>query len=185
MEPGTKFTYDGKSGVVVKQIMMFVAPGKRDKPIDNYRVQIDGSPIQYLQAKAIRTGRRVIRVEEKIGNHGPLYDEDCELRCFIMEPNLIVAWLLMASYAYYIEDDPILSDSMYDKLSRAMAKHYDQIKHWHKPYVPAPEEGGSVVHLHTLAEYEYPARIVGGLNHIRKYGANPVDSAIELGMVPI
>jgi hypothetical protein len=113
----------------------------------------------------------------------PLYDEDCELRCFIMEPNLVIPWLLMASYAYYIEDDPILSDAMYDQLSRYAAKHYAVLVHWHKQYVPAPEEGSVVIHLHTLAEYEYPARAVAGLYHIRRYGANPVDTAIEVGMV--
>ena len=30
--------------------------------------------------------------------------------------NMTVPWYLMASYAYYVEDDPILSDHAYDHM---------------------------------------------------------------------
>lgn len=93
-------------------------------------------------------------------------DAECEVHTAI-NINLVVPWLLMASYAYYIEDDPFISDAMYDQLSKAMAANYAMIEHHHKVLIPPPE--GAVVHLHTLAVWDYPLRVVGGLNHVRKH----------------
>lgn len=91
-------------------------------------------------------------------------DAECEVRT-ALNINLVVPWLLMASYAYYIEDDPILSDGMYDQLSKTMAASYDAIEHHHKVLIARPD--GAVVHLHALPEFEYPLRVVGGLNYLR------------------
>ena len=34
--------------------------------------------------------------------------------------NLTVPWYLMAAYAYYVEDRPIVSDSIFDRLAKKM-----------------------------------------------------------------
>lgn len=39
------------------------------------------------------------------------------------KPNLAVPWFILASYAYYQQDDPIISDDMFDWLV-VMLKHY-------------------------------------------------------------
>jgi hypothetical protein len=46
--------------------------------------------------------------------------------------NLTVPWYLMAAYAYYVEDRPILSDSIYDRLAKKMLEYWDIIDHFHK-----------------------------------------------------
>lgn len=46
--------------------------------------------------------------------------------------NLSVPWYLMASYAYYELDDPLLSDSAFDKLAMDMLIDWDDIEHQHK-----------------------------------------------------
>ena len=40
----------------------------------------------------------------------------------------------MAAYAYYVEDRPILSDSIYDRLAKKMLEYWDIIDHFHKDH---------------------------------------------------
>lgn len=47
-------------------------------------------------------------------------------------PNLGVAWYLMASYAYYELDDPFLSDAAFDGLAKYLLQRWRHIRHWHK-----------------------------------------------------
>lgn len=49
--------------------------------------------------------------------------------------NMTVPWYLMAAYAYYVEDSPILSDQLFDELCKTMLKHWDEIEHFHKEYI--------------------------------------------------
>lgn len=50
-------------------------------------------------------------------------------------PNLLVPHYLMACYAYYVEDDPLLSDKLFDEMSRELLARWDDIKHWHKDLI--------------------------------------------------
>lgn len=76
--------------------------------------------------------------------------------------NMLVPWYLMAAYAYYVQDDPILEDATFDRMCRRMLECWDDIKHQHK-------------HLITI-EYlkagtylgEYPKRVEGGLKSLRE-----------------
>ena len=43
-------------------------------------------------------------------------------------PNMMIPWYLMAAYAYYVEDDPILSDSYFDNLAKRMLEVWDDLK---------------------------------------------------------
>lgn len=47
-------------------------------------------------------------------------------------PNMLVPWYLMASYAYYHLDAPILTDAVYDRLCRSLYEGWDGISHKHK-----------------------------------------------------
>lgn len=54
ISPGMKFRHpDGKDGVVLHQVQMLVKPGRPLKLVDNYRVDIPGSPIEYASSKQI------------------------------------------------------------------------------------------------------------------------------------
>lgn len=46
--------------------------------------------------------------------------------------NMSVPWYLMASHAYYVSDNPILSDRMFDRLVKIMINEWDNIEHMHK-----------------------------------------------------
>jgi hypothetical protein len=47
-------------------------------------------------------------------------------------PNLLVAHYLMACFAYYREDDPIMSDEEFEDLWKELAEKWDQIEHPHR-----------------------------------------------------
>lgn len=48
------------------------------------------------------------------------------------DKNFLVPFYLMAAYAYYKEDNPILSDGLFDDMSKQLMEHYDEITHPHK-----------------------------------------------------
>ena len=51
---------------------------------------------------------------------------------FAENPNMMVPWYLMASYAYYKEDNPIFSDAFFDEMGKTMLVIWDDIEHFHK-----------------------------------------------------
>ena len=76
--------------------------------------------------------------------------------------NLAVPWYLMAAYAYYEEDDPILDDATFDRLAKKILKDWDEIDHIHKDYLtPDMLEAGTFIG-------EYPSRIKGALENVRQ-----------------
>lgn len=46
--------------------------------------------------------------------------------------NLAVPLYLIAAYAYYVEDDPLISDDCFDWLAKFLKEHWEQIEHYHK-----------------------------------------------------
>jgi hypothetical protein len=46
--------------------------------------------------------------------------------------NMLVPWYLMASYGYYIRDESLLSDHVYDALCEQMADEWPSLTHMHK-----------------------------------------------------
>jgi len=78
------------------------------------------------------------------------------------KPNMLVPMYLMMSYAYYVQDDPIVSDSFYDKLARKLLKEYDNIEHRHICLIDKDAlEAGSFLG-------EYPGIVEGALNDFKK-----------------
>jgi hypothetical protein len=66
----------------------------------------------------------------------------------------------MASYAYYVLDDPILSDAMYDSMSKQLLTQFDNISHYHKHLLSKDMlEAGSFLG-------EYPSIISGAVRAI-------------------
>jgi hypothetical protein len=58
---------------------------------------------------------------------------DDEMRYRIkFKRNLSVPWYLMASYAYYELDNPILTDASFDELGKFMLSRWEAITHRHK-----------------------------------------------------
>ena len=76
--------------------------------------------------------------------------------------NMMVPWYLMASYAYYKQDDAILSDGFFDEMGKTMLAVWDDIEHFHKEHISKGDlEAGTFLG-------EYPSRVEGGLNSLRE-----------------
>ena len=80
---------------------------------------------------------------------------------FAKNINMMVPWYLMAAYAYYVEDDPILSDSFFDDMSKTMLTCWDDIEHYHKHLINKDDlAAGSYLG-------EYPSIVEGALKDLR------------------
>ena len=108
------------------------------------------------QKKPTKSRKKVIK-EKSI--------DEIERICFQVctdNPNMYVPWYIMAAYAYYIEDTPILSDTTFDKMSLKILKEWDNIEHFHKQFLTKEMlVGGTYLG-------EYPTRVEGAVKEIRK-----------------
>ena len=93
-----------------------------------------------------------------------LLSDNLDVECLdVIETNfnMCVPWYLMAAYAYYVEDDPILSDAFFDRLAKKMLDKWDEVCHYHKDSITRADlEAGSFLG-------EYPSRVEGGLKTLR------------------
>lgn len=76
--------------------------------------------------------------------------------------NMYVPWYLMAAYAYYEEDDPILSDRTFDLIAKKILEHWDEIEHRHKNVLTKD--------MLTAGTFigEYPSMVKGATASVRK-----------------
>ena len=75
--------------------------------------------------------------------------------------NMAVPWYLMAAYAYYVEDDPIMEDRDFDLLARKLLKDWDEVEHMHKHYLSKDMlKAGTYIG-------DYPSRVEGALKSVR------------------
>jgi len=90
-----------------------------------------------------------------------MFDEKCMEA--ISNSNMMVPWYLMAAYAYYEQDEPILSDGMFDGMAKAMLEKWDTIEHWHKDLITTDDlEAGS------LLLKDYPDRVKYAVENLKK-----------------
>lgn len=52
-----------------------------------------------------------------------------------MSMNMLVPYYIMMAYRYYCKDDPLVSDSLFDKTAKCLLKNWDNIDHYHKHYL--------------------------------------------------
>ena len=72
-----------------------------------------------------------------------------------------VAMYLLASYAYYMNDDPIMSDHEFDELAQYLLKNFDRYsKH---PHCPSKDDLRAGTYLG-----KYPTIVTVALNEYRK-----------------
>ena len=80
---------------------------------------------------------------------------------FMENLNMMVPYYLMASYAYYKQDDPIFSDAFFDNMGKTMLERWDNIAHFHKEYINKGDlEAGTYLG-------KYPTRVEGALRSLR------------------
>ena len=81
--------------------------------------------------------------------------KDDEARAsFKVNPNSVISWILAGSYSYYILDEPILSDTVFDNMCKYVFNNWDKIEHQHKHlFTKEDMENGS---LFMLKPDQYP-----------------------------
>ena len=75
--------------------------------------------------------------------------------------NLAVPLYLIAAYAYYIEDDPLISDDCFDWLAKLLKDHWEELSHRHKKYLTLDD-----LNAGTFLG-EYPSIVPGAVNNLR------------------
>ena len=70
------------------------------------------------------------------------------------KPNCMVPWYVLASYAYYHLDQPVISDMAFDRLARRLLIDWKQVEHPHKRLITEDAlRAGTLL----LREDEYPS----------------------------
>lgn len=75
-------------------------------------------------------------------------------------PNLVVPWYLMASYAYYELDDPFLPDADFDALASYALEYWHEVEHRHKDLITEDD-----LRAGSLMRRDFP-EIVKGATHL-------------------
>ena len=70
------------------------------------------------------------------------------------KPNCMVPWYVLASYAYYHLDQPVISDMAFDRLARRLLIDWRQVEHPHKRLI---SEDALRAGTMLLSEDEYPS----------------------------
>lgn len=75
--------------------------------------------------------------------------------------NMLVPWYILAAYAYYVEDRPILSDSFFDDMAKTLLVVWDDVEHYHKHYLTK-----DMLNAGTYIG-KYPGIVEGSLKELR------------------
>ena len=87
--------------------------------------------------------------------------DDYAAEIFADNINMMVPWYLMAAYAYYKQDEPILTDAFFDAMGKTMLERWDDIDHFHKHLITVNDlEAGTYLG-------EYPSIIEGALEDVK------------------
>lgn len=72
-----------------------------------------------------------------------------------------IAKYLMCAYAYYVEDDPLISDAEFDELAQYLLDNWDDVDHRHKWYISKSDlKAGTFLG-------NYPSMVKGAVNSWR------------------
>jgi hypothetical protein len=83
-----------------------------------------------------------------------LHDKSCQAT-IAADQNMVIPWLLMASYAYYCLDDCIISDGLYDTLCKEALLKWDDLDHHHKHLIT--KDALLAGSLCQLKDVDYPS----------------------------
>ena len=70
-------------------------------------------------------------------------------------PNMLVPYYLMYSYAYYKENESLIPDTEYDDICKQIIEKWDNITHWHKSLLTL-----DALTAGTGYDIEYPNRVI-------------------------
>lgn len=88
--------------------------------------------------------------------------DDYAAEIFADNINMMVPWYLMAAYAYYKQDEPILTDAFFDAMGKTMLEVWDDIDHRHKHLITRDDlQAGSYLG-------DYPSIVEGAMEELKK-----------------
>ena len=85
------------------------------------------------------------------------------IKPYLKNPNMLVPYYLMYSYAYYKENESLVDDTEYDQICQDLITNWDNITHWHKP-LPSLES----LKAGTGYDIKYPERVVNAARELIK-----------------
>lgn len=93
------------------------------------------------------------------------YDKYC-CNLLLKNKHMAIPLFILTSYAYYVQDDPVVTDACYDFIFKFMLTYWKEIEHMHKDVVFAALGAGST----TGSGYaiKYPSRIKYVVADMRK-----------------
>jgi len=77
------------------------------------------------------------------------------IKPYLTNKNMLVPYYLMFSYAYYKENESLITDSEYDQICRDLITNWNDITHWHKPLLDLES-----LKAGTGYDIKYPNRVV-------------------------
>ena len=78
-----------------------------------------------------------------------------KVKTYQNNPNMLVPYYLMYSYAYYKENESLISDTEYDDICKQIIEKWDNITHWHKSLLTL-----DALKAGTGYDIEYPNRVI-------------------------
>jgi len=82
------------------------------------------------------------------------------------DDNLLVQWYLILSYAYYIEDESLVSDNEYDALCIRLLDKFEEIEHHHKHLISKEDLRAGTGY--ALARKDYPSIVISAAKHLKE-----------------
>ena len=92
----------------------------------------------------------------------PHYD-DYALERTSYNINLLPAFWLMGSYAYYVESMPILSDAAFDAIAKSLSLNFSLIRHPHKWLIDRHRTNTGFY----LSQFDYPSIIPHAIRSLK------------------
>ena len=77
------------------------------------------------------------------------------IKPYLTNKNMLVPYYLMFSYAYYQENESLVSDAEYDQICKDIITNWNDITHWHKPLLNLES-----LKAGTGYDIKYPNRVV-------------------------
>lgn len=91
-----------------------------------------------------------------------LFDDECR-RYIGTNKNLLVPWWIMAAWAYEVDDEPIISDALFDEIAQQINTHWASITHRHKERLDR-----SALKSALAINGKWPPMAKGAVQHLRK-----------------
>ena len=84
-------------------------------------------------------------------------------KIYLTNPNMLIPYYLMYSYAYYKENESLIEDTEFDHMCNSIVEKWDTLTHWHKPLLNLES-----LKAGTGYDIKYPERVVNAAKELIK-----------------